>query len=472
MKFFYEIKRTLSLGLPIILGGLGSMLMTAVDVAMIGRLTAQDLSAVSLGHNIFAIAMLFGFGLCVPIQIETSVLYGAKRLDESFEIFKLGIFIQTIFSVILMVLFFGGYDALYLLGQEKTVIDKMILYLRWIVISSIPLFIWSICRSYSEGMQKTWMPFVVLMIAVLANIPLNYIFIYGGFGIPEMGVEGAGIATFIARFIGMITIIIIFWKDNTRRPNWTIKNIFIINHIELKRILKIGIPASFQIVCDASFFIFAAIIIGWFGAIELSAHQIAITVAGMAFMVPLGVGQATTIRIGEMIGNGNLIRIKSIANSSILFSGIFMMGYAILITVFGDFVSSFFTNISEIKEYAISLFFVAAIFAISDGIQTTLQGILRGLYDIKIPTAILLIAYWMCSTSVSLFLAFGEKNKLFATYSIPFGLDLGAKGIWISFTVALFLVALILWFRFKYVHNRFLRLRNYQSISKTSLSKK
>jgi MATE family multidrug resistance protein len=277
------------------------------------------------------------------------------------------------------------------------------------------------------------------------NVPLNYIFIYGNFGAPALGVAGAGVATFIARSVSFLVLLALVWREPELRPHWAHGAWARLATARVRRMLALGLPSAAQIVFEVGLFSFATLMAAMIGTVTLDAHQIALQVASLAFMGPLGISMATGIRVSRAVGGAKLDDARRIGWSSIFFAVLLMAAYMVFVLFTRRLLPELFLRADEpgaqkVFPLAATLLAWAASFAVFDGAQVTALGALRGWHDVRIPSAIMFAAYWVVSAPLAWYL----------------GLHLGhgGPGLWAGLVAGLIVVATLLVGRFAVISGR------------------
>jgi MATE family multidrug resistance protein len=294
----------------------------------------------------------------------------------------------------------------------------------WIITwSLLPTLAYQVLRQFYEAVSRPWLPMAIVLGGVLLNVFLNWILIYGNLGAPAMGLVGAGWATLITRW-AIVVVLLAHLVCAARMRGFLPARWFAhLRGASLRDLLVLGVPVGGQLMFEAGIFTAAAILMGWLGAVTLAAHQIAIACISTIFMVPLGVGLATAVRIGHAVGAGEKTRLRPIAFGSLGATAVFMMGIALVLVAAGRFISSGFVEDPEVITTAAGLLAVAAMFQIFDGTQVVASGALRGLTDVKVPTVITFIGYWVIGLPCAWLLGF------------PAGL--GGTGVWLGLLAGL-----------------------------------
>jgi len=429
-----HIKNTLTLAYPVVIGQLGFIMMGVVDSLMVGELGATPLAAASLANGIFILIFIVGIGISFAVIPLVSIAVGANKYTECGIIFRQSLIVNMILALVLMLMTFICADLLKYFNQPKAVVEQAESYSRILGFSILPAMLFQTFRQFIEGLSVMRPTMVISIAANLINIFGNWIFIFGNLGFPALGLDGAGWATFFSRLFMALVISYYVMKSNRfKQYDVTLKfkgfNIPII-----KKILRLGFPSAFQYLFEVGAFSFAVIMVGWLGTKQLAAHQIAINLASISFMAALGVSIAGNIRVGNAVGKQDTKEIRR-AGFSAIFLGASIMAFAgIIFVLFRELLPRLYVDDVKVISFASSLLVIAALFQISDGIQAVGIGILRGLTDVKGPTLITFIAYWILGLPIA--------------YLLGFIFDLGVEGVWIGLLIGLTASAVMLRVRF------------------------
>lgn len=448
-QYRQEFAQNIKLSTPVFLGMLGHTLVGFVDNMMVGKISPTSLAAVSLGNSLIFIAMSFGIGFSTAITTLVAEAQGENSFRRSKSVLKHGLIINAILSVFLVILVHLSKPLMSLTGQDPEVIALASPYVDWVSVSLIPMMFFLSFDKFANGFSITKSPMFVTLIANAINIFLNYIFIYGNFGMPEMGVQGAAIGTLVSRFImPFLMWYFLFINPLTRkyiiRFNW-----LTINSLPIKKIIHLGLPSSLQMVFESGIFIAATWISGALGKNFQASNQIAMTLASMTFMLPLAISTTATIRLGFLKGKKDFNSLKIVARSIFAMVFITQISTALGYVIFGDFIPHVFldtNNLDTLNDVdfvirnAVSLLIIAGIFQIPDGFQVVFLGALRGLQDVKIPMIINFIAYWLIAFPVSYYLAIRTNLK--------------NQGIWLGLLIGLSCASVLLCFRFSLIMRR------------------
>ncbi len=426
-------KQIAKLSYPIIIGQIGIVLMGVADVVMIGRVDATNLAAAGLANSIFFLVTILGIGTLMAISALVAQAKGADNQNECAVLFRQGIFAALalsafIFSVLTL---FAFNFSLFKQNEEVTKLASQFLHL--LNAGTLPLLIFVAAKQFSDGLSITKPSAIITIGALLLNILLNWLLIYGNMGFPKMGLNGAGIATLISRIMMAICMLVFVLMHKKYKPFILIKEK--INQLDtFKEIFRIGLPSGFQYFFEISAFSTAGIMIGWIGKNEQAAHHIALNVASVTYMIATGISAAGSIMVGDALGRKNKIGIIRSGKSALIAGALFMGTCAILLSVFGKIIIGFYIDDSDVALFASYLLIVAAFFQLSDGIQCVSLGILRGIEDTKIPTFITVVAYWVIGIPIG--------------YLLSFYFHLSLYGIWIGLLIGLTFSAVMLSRRF------------------------
>ena len=436
-------KRNLRVALPVMLTQLGASLVGLFDSIMVGHYATVDLAAVSFANAIFFMAMVFAMGALMAITPLVGMKVGeinAHPDDKANIRHKIAVLFQngmlfTILQCVLMLILLGGcLPFLEYFGQDPEVIAVARPYYILIVISLVPFLFFTFFKQFLEGLGNTLVAMIITLTMNALNIFLNWIFIYGNCGFEAMGATGAGIGSLISR-IGMalcFALTIWFhrdWKYYIQTFSWSS-----FSWKEIKQQIKIGFPIGAQTFLETFTFAASFVIIGWISKEALAAHQVANQIADLTFMIALGVGAATTIRVSHQLGEGNLHAVRMASNASIhLVLVINTIGAALMISL-RNYIPMIFTEDQEVIAIASKLIIIAGLFQYADGLQAVGAAMLRGITDVKVPMVIAFVSYILVGLSVGLLCAFPFK--------------MGAAGIWIGFIFGLALAAICFHIRF------------------------
>ncbi|MDX1627982.1 MAG: MATE family efflux transporter [Fulvivirga sp.] len=432
--YIAHFKKNFLLAYPVMLSQLGHMMVNVADSVMVGQLGAVPLAGASLANVIFHLLLMFGIGVSYAVTPLVAAADGEKNTQKSGQLLKHALLINTLTGAILFALVALGGPILYLLNQPPEVVEKAIPYLNIVTLSLIPLMLFQTFRQFAEGLSYTKQAMIIVIVSNLINIGLNYIMIYGKLGFEPMGLNGAGWASFIARMIlaAWIGLYIFYGKQfKFFRSGFAVGRY---SKTMLRKLLSLGIPAGLQFIFEVGAFGFAVIMIGWIGTEELAAHQIAINLAAISYMMASGLSAAATIRVGNQLGKKDFQTLRAAAFTLYVMVTIFMATCALIFIVGRHWLPALYIDNPEVISIASSLLVIAGFFQISDGIQVLSLGALRGLEDVKVPSILTFIAYWVLALPTGYFLGFHA--------------GLGAKGVWYGLLTGLTIVAVVMFWRF------------------------
>ena len=428
------------------LGMLGHTLVTFVDNIMVGQIGTAELAAVSLGNSFMFIAMSIGIGFSTAITPLIAQADSSDNLKQARATYKSGLFLCTVLGVILFLGVYCSKPLFSLMKQPKEVVELAIPYLDLVAFSLIPLVVFQAIKQLSDGMSMTRYPMYATLIANIINVILNYVLIFGKFGFPEMGIVGAAYGTLVSRVI-MVVYLALLLRCKERSAQ-IVKNIkfFVLDLSMIKRIINLGSLSALQMFFEVAIFTSAVWLSGLLGKNPQAANQIALNLSSMTFMVAMGLSVAAMIRVGNQKGLKDFVALRRIAMSIFLLTFILEVIFAILFLAFRDLLPTIYLNNNDLLNAAdnaevifltAQLLFVAAFFQISDGLQVVVLGALRGFQDVKIPTLITFVAYWMIGFPVSFYLGLYTS--------------LESMGIWLGLLAGLTASAIMLYLRFNYL---------------------
>ncbi len=431
-----EARKTLKLAFPIILGELSQMALGVIDTAMVGAVSYKQLASAALVMSFMNIPFVFGIGITISVSQMVSMALGRNDKKLISHYLYNGFWLCAISAVIIAVGLQLGKGILLHLNQDEEVARMAIPYLQIVGWSVIPMLLFFALKQFTDGLEFTKTAMMLSIAALPINVFLNWVMIYGNLGFPRLELIGAGYATLITRIlIFLVLILIILYHKTFMRYIAVRAVVWKLNWKTQKELLAIGIPSSFQISMEAGAFAVSGILIGTIGAVEQAAHQIALSIASLTFMVSMGLSQAGSIRTSNAFGRNDKSAISFIGKSTIAMALIYGTICAIGFVLFKNFLPTLFNENKEVVELAAYLLLFAAVFQISDSTQSISAGLLRGIKDVKIPTYFIFIAYWVVGIP--------------AGYLLAFNFDMGAAGIWMGFIIGLTFSAIFLSLRFK-----------------------
>ena len=451
-----EFSYNLKLSTPVILGLLGHTLVGMIDNIMVGKLDPINLAAVSLGNSYIFVAMSLGIGFSAaitPIVAEAHSESNNEKLKTSF----INGFILCLFLGIFLygsILLLKG--TLIYLDQPQEVVRLALPYIDIVAISLIPLLLFQALKQFVDGLSKTIYPMYATVLANIINVIINYILIFGMLGFPKLGIIGAAIGTLISRFIMFSFLFYMLMNKEIIYDYISDLKSFVYNRFMIKKILSLGFPTSLQMFFEVGLFTSAIWLSGLLGEIPQSANQIVLNISSMTFMVASGLSVSAAIRAGNQKGLKNYKELKRISLSILLLGICFASIFSLVIYLLRDYLPYIYIDINNQENYfenirivsiASKLFIIVAIFQLVDSAQVIVLGTLRGMQDVKIPTIIVFIAYWIIGFPISFIL--GDESLM------------AESGIWIGLLSGLTFSSLFLYLRFLYLTNKMIK-RHYK----------
>lgn len=430
-------KKTFALAYPVCLSQMGHVMVGVADTAMVGQIGTIEQASVSLANTLYILVLVFAIGVSYGITPMVAAADSKKDHAHITELLRNGLVVNLLLGIILFAFLYFSSPLLSKMDQPREVVKLAIPFFNVMVFSMIPLSIFIALKQFTEGLSFTKAAMVISVGANLLNILLNYIFIFGKWGFPEMGLMGSCWATFISRVIMAVTMLVYVYKAKdfkNYREGFKLRDF---SKPLIKKILKIGFPSGLQFIFEVGAFSFAVIMIGWISPEAMAAHQIAISFAALTYMVASGISSASTVRVGNYYGLKDIPNLKKAGLSSFFLVIGFMILSAIFFILFSDSLPKLFNKDEEVLVIASSLLVIAAFFQLSDGLQVTGLGALRGMNDVNVPTAITIVSYWVIGLPLS--------------YILGFKAGYGVEGIWYGLLAGLTIAALLLYFRFEYV---------------------
>lgn len=435
-----EVGRTVALAVPMMVGQVGQMMMGLADTVMVGRLGVTPLAAAAFANSIMNVLLVLGIGLTAAVSVMAAQAHGAGNAREAGEVTRHGLFIGLAAGLGISLLCVGWVAAggLRHAGQAPEVAAVARNFFLLLGASMIPALGWQVLKQFCEALSHAWVPMLIMAGAVAFNVALNWVLIYGHFGAPALGLTGAGVGTLCARCAMVIALAIFAWRTGPLRaalpagwPEWAAP----LRWARLRSQLAFGAPVAAQLVLEVGAFASAAVMMGWWSARALAAHQIAITCSAVTFMFPLGLGLAVCVRLGQAVGANSARRTVRVIGFSGIGLAALMMGLSALTFLLLRFqIARLFVDDRGVVALAAELLAVAGVFQIADGVQVVGMSALRGLSDVKAPVLIALASYWLVALPTG--------------YIAGFGFGFGPRGIWIGLAAGLGFAAVCLSLRF------------------------
>jgi MATE family multidrug resistance protein len=431
-----EVRRTLQLATPVILGQVAIFSMNFVDTVMSGRLPQKEvaLAALGIGGSMWSGLMMFTVGLLMAVQPSVAHLDGAGRRQEAASLTHQALWIAGLVAIPYWTVCFFSEPVLQYFRIDPAIIPVAAGYLRALSWGAPGLCFVFLLRFFSEGSGHTRPTMLYGVVGALLNIPLNYMLMFGHFGFPALGTVGCGIATSIVIWLQLLLLVIYILKHGHYRPFELFSRFESPRWSEIAPLLRLGLPIAFSISIEGGLFVGAAMFIGRLGTLPSAAHLIAINFCALVFMIPLGLASAVTIRVGNALGRNDPAGARYAGLIGLLIVACLQCVSMTVIFLFPSLIVDIYGGEAAIASLAVSLLFYAGIFQLPDGIQVCATGALRGLKDTQVPMLYNLFAYWMVGMSLG--------------YYLTFELQLGPAGMWMGMIAGLTTGAVLLTSRF------------------------
>ena len=450
-----EFRYNLKLASPVMLGMVGHMTVAFADNVMVGQLGAAELAAVSLGNSFFFLAMSLAIGFATAITPIVAEADSSKNIMGVKDALKHGLILCSIMGISLYLLLMLVKPIMFKMNQPLEVVKLAIPYLNFIALSIIPLIIFEALKRFSDGLSNTKYPMYATILANVINITLNYLLIFGHFGFPKLGITGAAIGTLVSRIVMALFLWIIFINKEKFKQYIFNLNFKILDNSIFKKIINLGFPSALQMLFEIGIFTSAIWISGVLGKNFQAANQIAFNLSAMTFMIGVGLNVAAMIRVGNQKGLADFISLRRIAFSIFLLVILIEIVFAFMFFTLRDWLPTLYLdtgNIAKIIEnqevimIASELLIIVALFQIFDGLQVVILGALRGMQDVKIPTLMTFIAYWLIGFPICYYLGLYTPLK--------------STGIWIGLLSGLASASVMLYIRFDYLTKKLIAKNN------------
>ncbi|MNJ94732.1 Multidrug resistance protein MdtK [compost metagenome] len=442
-KFTTESKRTLKLAAPIIVGQIGQTLIGLADTIMVGALGAVALGASAFAGSIFFVFLVFGMGILAPLAALFARAQGQDDYPRGGVLLHHGLGITLGVSFVLIGLLYLLMPRLGYLGQTAEVLEMGSSFFEIITWSILPSLLYQNYKQFTDGIGKTQIAMWVMTVGLILNVVGNYVLIHGHYGFPRLGLNGAAYATLVTRiFMALIMMVYVHQAPSLKKyltERWSHR---FDRHL-LKSMMRLGIPNGLTYLFEVAAFSSAAVMMGWFGATPLAAHQIAISMASTSFMITVGIGIASSIRVGYELGRGDYQAARYAGFTSIKLGGAYMSLCALGFFAFREWIPTLYVADVDVIALTAQLFIVVALFEIFDGIQAVSIGALRGLSDTQWPSIIAFVAYWILG--------------LPGGYVLAFHLGAGPVGIWVGLLIGLIVASTLMTWRFHILSRRFIK---------------
>ncbi len=435
-KYRPYYRTLLQLAAPVVLSQLGQVAVQFADNAMVGRLGALSLAAVAFGGSAAFILFIFGLGISLGLTPIVGALFARNERREMAANLRNAIILYTLLGIVITALQLAMQPLLYRLGQPVEVVDMALPYYRYLAWGMIPVMLYGAFKQFLEGVGNTTTAMVIVVVCNSLNILLNWVFIYGNWGAPEMGAAGAGLATLIARIAMPLMMIAYFATSRRVRPYIALMSQTRLQWRRCRYLMKIGLPIATQMTLESSAFVLSAIMIGWFGTVAIAANQITTTLSNAAFMICIGFSSAATIRVSHAYGARHWSELRLAANASYHIALCWNLFAALMFVLLRTLLPQIFTQDEEVVTLTAAMLVFAAMFQVVDCIQAISIGILRGMKDVNATMGIAFLAYIVVNLPIG--------------YLFAFTLGMGPEGVWLGYVFGLGLAALLLNRRYRH----------------------
>lgn len=433
----------LKIAVPVVLAELGWMTMGVVDTIMVGPLGPEAISAAGVGNSMHIAFAIFGMAVMLGLDTLVSQAYGARDIRACHRWFFDGLTLAGLMAIPIMLLLLGVWFAIPVLGFHGAVRPLLESYFGVMMLSTPFLLAYAVCRRYLQGMHAVLPVMFALVTANMINAAANWVLIYGHLGFPALGVKGSAWATVISRAYMLASLLLaVWWIDRKRTQElvqsglpleeahglWHVDRAF--DASRLRRLLALGLPAASQMGAEVGVFALATALSGTLDPISSASHQIALNLAGVAFMIPLGLGSAGAVRVGHAVGAQDRARAAAAGWTAIAMATAFMVVAASTFVIFPRTLIGWFSQDPSVLSVGTSLLLLAAVFQLFDGIQGVITGTLRGIGDTHTPMKVNLVAHWVLGLPTS--------------YALCFVVGWGVYGLWVGLSLGLIVTGIIL----------------------------
>ena len=444
-KYVIEARQLLALAIPVIFAQIAQTAMGFVDTVMAGGYSATDMAAVAIGTSIWLPAILFGHGLLLALTPVVAQLNGSGRRDRIAHQVCQGFWLASIVSVLVMVVLWNaGYIIRSMHDIDPELADIAVRYLRCLLWGAPGYLCFQVARNQCEGLAKTKPGMVMGFLGLLVNIPVNYIFIYGHFGMPRLGGGGCGGATaavYWVMFIAMLSYVRrarsmrdIRPQEASRRPDFAV----------MKRLVQLGLPIALALFFEVTLFAVVALLVSPLGIVDVAGHQIALNFSSLMFVLPMSLGAAVTIRVGFRLGQGSTLEAQTAARTGLGVAVCMAILTAIFTVALREHIAMLYNENPQVVALASQLMLLAGLYQISDSIQVVGSGILRGYKDTRSIFFITFTAYWVLGLPSGYILALTDLV-------VP---RMGPAGFWTGFIIGLTCAAILMMLRMRYIQRQ------------------
>lgn len=440
MSYGGHVRALSILGLPLIGGHIAQFAIGLTDTVMLGWYGVAELAAVTLAQSFFFVWFILGAGFAfavMPMVASAAARDDHRRIRRST---RMGLWLSVVYGALSMPLMWYSEAILLAAGQEPQVAADAGTYLRIAGWGIFPALLVMVLKSYLAGLERTQVVLWITVMAAVVNAVVNYVLIFGHLGLPEMGLQGAALASLATQSVSLLAVVgYALWRlpehdllRNLQRPDWEM----------MREIVRHGLPIGLTTLCEVSLFSASALMMGWLGTVPLAAHGIAVSVAGLTFMAHLGLSNAATIRVGNALGRSDKVHMVRGALVVTMASLLIAMATVLVFFLAPEPLILLFLDPDdpqkpEILAIGVTLLAMAGLFQLMDGMQAIALGLLRGLLDTGVPMVMAVLSYWAVGVPTS--------------YILGFRFEMGGVGVWIGLILGLSTAGVLLLLRF-WVH--------------------
>lgn len=429
-------KSILNLAIPVIIANIGQTLVQIVDTIMVGQLGNLELASASFANMILTNLLMFGLGLSMGITPLVGHQFTVGKLSSCSKYFQNALLVNSLVGMLMIVIFLLFSNHLHVFGQSEAVNIMSRPYFVIVGFSALPFMVFLALKQFMDGLGNTKVSMYITIGANVLNIILNYILIFGKLGFPSLGIEGAAYATLISRVAMPVVYLLYLRRYKYYRHFVNMFHLAAFSFKTCKELVVMGLPIALQLIIEFFALSMTGIMIGWIGINELAANQIVFTTISMFYLVTDGISTAVTILVSHSFGKRNRSMIRSYALAGMQISSVFMCFAGMILFFFGSVIASIYVQDVQVALYAGNIFMVVAFMEVSDGLQATTLGVLRGMGDVTRPMIYAALCYGFISIGVA--------------YIMGFVLGFGYQGVYVGFASGVTLTFILYSFRIKY----------------------
>lgn len=428
--------------LPILITQCCQAALGVIDAIMAGRVSALDLAAVSIGSGIWLPLFLLATGILIATTPLIGEAVGQNNHHHVPHITQQSLWTAAVIGILGFIIVNLMPNVLGLMGVPENIQPKAAQYLHGVSFGFPALAVYAVLRSYCEALGRPEPVTIISIAGLIADIPLNYIFIHGLYGMPELGGAGCGVATALVLWINVLLLAV--YTTLSKRHQFASTRFFYSftrpNREQITKLLKLGIPIGVSIFFEASLFSLASLVISPLGELAIASHQVALAVTSQLFMIPMSVAMALTIMVSNRFGEKNFTTLQNVQRTGLIWTVLIAICCMLGVWLFRPQLAAAFTDNAQVQAQAMHLLIFALGYQLFDGWQVNIAGILRGMQDTAMPMWLTLFCYWLVALPLGIYL-------------VRFT-DIGAQGFWIALVTGLFLASILLTLRLRYQQKR------------------